>query len=176
MGALFPKGYYRVRIKALSVLGNSDQDAPEDRVVWLNRMEILEPKEHAGMLHFERYYIGTKEDPKAELGVTLRNSMGARSLKTMLNRARVPLSNDDEATCAKAVEAELIVYMVEGKTKDGTPINNCRGYYELGSPEHAKVGQPLSPTLGTGPMSPPVLSTSQGGAASGFPPWANRGE
>lgn len=102
-----------------------------------------------GMPQFDRFTIGTEDDPNADDPETWKRSISARQLKRLFKAAQVPLSSDVDEMCQAAMGQRflgVIAQEIDKGERDpkykGMTRNNFRGYYAVGEREATNVAKP----------------------------------
>lgn len=155
---LFPTGVFRMRIEELE---DGVAQSSGNRM-FRGRFACIEPVEFAGMAHFENFVVGNEQNPQ---GIN-PGTMGARSLKMVLNKAQVPPTNDIAAILASSKGAEfLMAISLNTPTKGeraGIPQNRMVDCYKLGERPVGvtQQGAPgaISVSAPPPPMAPPMAS------------------
>ena len=143
------------------------------KLMYKHKLTAIEPVEVAGMIHFENFVIGTDDDPLADSPNTWRASIGAKRMKNMYTKARVPFSESMFATMAAARGAMFVAKTVVKKDNDpnskyfGQEQTNITTCYVVGevvpaldgnAPGVAGVGVGVSPGMPVMPAAPSALS------------------
>lgn len=141
-------GHYLFKIQDIKEI--QDERHP-GVLIYRADLVVEEPSDVEGAMHFERFQIGTDEDPEAKESQTRRKSIAARQLKALLKAAQVPMLDTDEATFAAAKGCRFVgkIGLTISK-KDGNEYPHMKGYYATNSPEAVKVGMTTSAMLNGG--------------------------
>ena len=126
-------GRYLARGKKLEDLMSSGEgkDGVKKRM-FKAQLEIVEPKEFAGMVHFENYVTGTAEASED----IVPGTMGTKSLKRLLAAAQIPAGNSIGQLC-KTFEGSMFMLQVSEYADDdgpykGVPRNRITKYAKVG--------------------------------------------
>ncbi len=80
------------------------------RLFFNTQLRCVMPENRLGRFHFESFWIGTEEDPNADLPQTWLDSMGASQWKSFCKAAGVPFDGQDP----KVIMASLINQQIGG--------------------------------------------------------------
>lgn len=135
---LLPEGVYPVRIE--SIEEGETRGGPEAKLqagcyqVQVQYRILKHPavREFESLAIWDRFTLGTNDDPNFEDPATHAASISAKQLKRMLRAADTPLDPDFVKTFKAAEGRELEVRVAIRKTKDDTELNDVKGYYPSG--------------------------------------------
>jgi hypothetical protein len=131
-------GLYDFEITGFKV---TQTNAEPKRKMYIAELVVTEPEEAKGLTHTEFFMVGTEEDPDGDDPDTLKGSMGAKSLRTMCNRAGVQMVDDDEEL-AEILVGETVAGLIDPPTKaGGRKAIKGSGWFEVGErdPEVTEV-------------------------------------
>ena len=148
-GALVPDGVY-----VLEVTGLEESQSQSGKLMYPGVFAVVEPVDFAGYPVYENYVIGNDDDPNADDPATWKKSMGSRFMRTMLDKAGVPLDGDMDAVSAEAAGRQFLAVIGQRETDRGTMVNQIRSYYALGERE-VGVSSGATPTTRPGPKPAP---------------------
>lgn len=151
-GNVFESGIYLFEIAEFEdTFANSGKRMPKAR------FKCLEPANFKNMTYFENYVVGTEEDPTT----IVPGTMGARSMKQVLNAAQVAKGNSVQELMANAkgnqVLLQLNKYKEVGGEYDGVEKNKVVGMYKIGE---RPVGLTADAKKGAGSGGPKPLGSS----------------
>jgi len=138
---LVPAGAYEVVVKELADTMSKSTDTARAKLMYVAQLKIAEPKGYKGQIIFDRFTIGTNDDPEGTDRETWKSSIAARRMKQFLKACKIDLGDDMDDTI-EAVEGQHCVVMVrldparEDKRSGRTfgESNNVTAYYEVGAP------------------------------------------
>lgn len=148
---IVPVGTYLLR--GVELTEETSREA--GKLMYKAQVSTIEPAEHANEALFERFVIGSDEDPLAKQPATWKASVGARRMKAMLNAAQIPsgLSTAQIAQTFPGAQFLCKVSQEEQKEGDykGTISNRLSNFFKVG--ERATGLDATAPTIpGTAPV------------------------
>lgn len=165
---LVPAGAYEFAVKELAEVMSKATETTKAKLMYVAQLKITEPKGYKNLVLFDRFTVGTEDDPEAKDPETWKGSIAARRLKSFVKALNVPLGDDMDDTM-EAVEAQKGIAMVtlEGKRldpKSGRTFNESNAisaYYALGTP---------NVTIGTAAPAAPAPAAPAPKAKKAMPP------
>ena len=128
-------------------------------------MRVVEPKVQAGLPVYDRFVIGTDEDPMADNAETWKRAL---RLKKFVKASGVTLSSDIDATLAATKGKHFVIAVTksvnDGKrdaSRKGQPENRVTSYYGLGEREPA-IGSIVKGTQAATPTRPTTAVPMEG--------------
>jgi len=103
-------------------------------------IERSDPAGFEGRVLFDRFAVGTNDDPNADEPESWKKPGGPQRLKRMLTSSDVTLHDDMEDVKAEAVEKRLLLSVTIRTTERGTELNDVKEYYELGTRDVGTLG------------------------------------
>lgn len=126
-----PAGVYVGRIKEIE----ETQTKEFGKLMYVCQLEVIEPAEFHGMLQRDNFVIGSDTDVDAEDPKTWEASLGAKRLKALFKKARVPFHKDLDVMRLKAQGHEVGWTLVHKQDpKNPQYVNaNVTAYKEVGT-------------------------------------------
>ena len=120
-----PRGTYRVRIKDIDT--QYTQKEPP-RLMYVTQIEIVEPDEVRGLTLWDRFVIGTPDDPEGEDPDTWR-TFPAQRLHEMCESCGVPGNRSVAAMLRNTLGKEALASV----TQNADGRNEVKRYYSIGA-------------------------------------------
>lgn len=154
-----------------------------DRLMYNFHFRAQEPPAVASLMHFERFTIGSPEDPEAEDPDTWAKSIGARIMKQVLKASQVELGEDLDEVFG-AAKGQNVIGIVTQQVDDGSRDPKYKGqirnrvqrWYAPGEREVALNGPAaaaptaLKPKPGAAKAAPPAAKPAPAPAVATHPP------
>ena len=165
--AVVPTDAYLASIESMA----EELSQSSGKLMYSTAFKIMEPTAHAGLNLFERFVIGSDEDPEAEDPETWKKSVGARRLKRCLKAAQIPLDQNMDQVMALAIDQVVILMVQEYKEPDvdragnpseyaGQPRNKINAFHPIGTIDPGtKAVDTVAPAPGPAKAKPPLRST-----------------
>lgn len=145
--AIVDDGVYLLEVS--DVDDGETRNEPKRRM-FTAQLEIIEPKEFAGMSLWERFTVGNEEDPNGEDPDQLRRSAGARNLRRFYKTMGLDVDNADYDQLADGARGQRIVARVEIET-DNDPNS---AYYNQQQNRIKRWFQPGEKEIALDPAAP----------------------
>ncbi len=157
---LLPDGIYPFDIE-----GIKEDQSKAGALMYTATYRVAEG-DFVGLPQFDRFNIGSPDDPNADDPETWKRSIGARQLKRLFKAAHVPLGTDVDDMCQAAI-GQRFLGVVNQQTDDGVRNpqykgvvrNQFRGYYAVG--ERATTNQTATVAKHTRPSPSPAAPVAR---------------
>jgi len=168
---LVPEMVYAVTVKEMTEGKSKPSNTTQAKLMFTLQLKIDEPKAHKGLILWDRFTVGTEDDPEAKDPETWKTSFAARRLKQAVKALKVTLGNDMEDTMDAAQGQQCwVVVNVDPPREDPKTgkkygeSNSIGAYFTVGAEglkvgqgmkavTSAPTGQPASPLKGKKPKS-----------------------
>ena len=129
-------GNYNAQIVALEERPVSVSGEDVKRLTYSLQLKILEPQNRAGRMHFETFWIGTTEDPLAQMDETWQANAGR--LMVMCEAAGVPFVGEDIDNVMARLPGAVVSFTAEKSVSKKPPYKtyvNITKWWPIGSIE-----------------------------------------
>jgi hypothetical protein len=171
---LLPTGSFNARGAEMEI-----GEADDGRLIVLAQIDVTEPADYASFRQFERFYLGTEDDPKAKQPATWKR-YPAQRIKQLFNAAQVPPAPGENGLEVMAASFsgslfgfDCLYYLDDGKNDPqykGQPRNKINAFWRVGEKQPAvdarSMRQPGVPRT-AGPVTAPPLQPAA--VPQGFP-------
>jgi hypothetical protein len=138
---LVPADAYEVTVRELAETMSKAGEDQKSKLMYVATLRITAPKAFTGLQLYDRFTIGTNDDPHAKDPETWKGSFAARRMKQFVKAIKIPLGDDMDDTM-EAAEGQKCIAMVNLDPKRKDPktgreygeSNSIAAYYELGTP------------------------------------------
>ena len=120
-------GIYHVKIEDIHPDTHND-----GRLIVLMRARVVAPAEYEGTSYFQRFFLGTLDDPDFTDPATQAKSISARQLKQLATAASVTLPAGLAASCAALTGVEVLLTNKQTTTDQGCVFNNVGRFFKVG--------------------------------------------
>lgn len=146
-----PDGIYHVKIEDIEPDTHND-----GRLIVRMRARVIAPAEYEGISYFQRFFLGTTDDPDFTDPATQAKSISARQIKQLATAAGVaPLPAGLSATCAALRDVEVLLTNKQTTTDQGGVFNNVGRFFKVGD-------RPLGVTEGRQASARPRVTNGSG--------------
>lgn len=122
-----PDGVYHVKVETFD-LDNHD----DGRLIAKMRATIVGPKDYEGSSYFQRFFLGTQDDPDFVDPATMAKSISLKQLKQFGVAAGVALQPSLAAFVASLVGCEVLISNKQSASDSGGIFNNIGRIWKLG--------------------------------------------
>lgn len=133
---LLPKGIYECAIREITDERTKGGGALDAGCLMYGVSYEVVASEPAGLENrvlFDRFPVGTNDDPHADEPETWKKPGGPQRLKKMLISANIELVPDMDDVKAAAKNQHLLLTVGTRKTERDTELNDVKGYHLVGS-------------------------------------------
>jgi hypothetical protein len=145
-----PDGIYHVKIEEMVPDTHND-----GRLIVRMRARVIAPTEYEGSSYFQRFFLGTQDDPDFTDPATQAKSISARQLKQLAAAAGVTLPPNLGAACASLTGVEVLLTNKQTTTDQGGVFNNVGRFFALGA-------KPVGLSAGTQASARPRVTNGSG--------------
>lgn len=122
-----PDGIYHVKVEEMTPDNHND-----GRLIARMRARVIAPAEYEGASYFQRFFLGTQDDPDFTDPATQAKSISARQIKQLGTAASVTLPSGLAATCAALTGVEVLLTNKQTTSDQGGVFNNVGRFFKVG--------------------------------------------
>ena len=139
--SIVPEDVYALRVKSIEETTTKEKPGKKAKLMYVAQLCIEEPKPYKGLVLFDRFTVGTEDDPQANDPETWKASIGAKRMKQLFKALQIDLGDDMDDTIENAESQRCLAGVKLDPAHDDVATgkhygesNSIGTYYAIGAP------------------------------------------